>query len=273
MKFVEESVELIHEYNIAKKIELCGRVCYKSEDKITDSSSDQFIKKIIKSGHESVLEHGHIAINQCRIIDNYLFSNNEYTIGNVRAWRNYFKKVHRSSFINLFKEKYPLFFEDIPATKSTAIIDNLFDDKLNNKELTPYSFRIITDRAIANEIVRHRVFSFSQESTRYINYNKKEIEFILPPEYKKDDDYSTPFNLIIDHCIKSEQNYNYLIERGIKPQFARNILPLCLKTELIMSGYKFQWDDFFKLRCSEAAHPQIRRLANEIKNRITKDTL
>lgn len=123
------------------------------------------------------------------------------------------------------------------------------------------SVKFIVDRSIANEIVRHRVASYAQESTRYVNYSKdkfgNEITFIAPPAKK--------LNIIQIFCIREtlkviEKAYFKLLKEGSTPEIARNILPLCTKTELVMTTNLREWRHFFKLRIAKTAHPQMREI-------------
>lgn len=137
-------------------------------------------------------------------------------------------------------------------------------------EFVDVTVRFITDRAIANEIVRHRIASYAQSSTRYINYKKKDMEFIEPYWAKHMNTYD-PLGFE-SMCKQAEENYIELIEQGRSPQEARDILPLCLKTELIMKTNLRSWKNFFEQRTSPAAHPEMRRitipLLKEFQNRI-----
>lgn len=180
--------------DVLPRIERIGRVCYKSEDKITPESSRNFVSMIIERGHESVLEH--------------------YSM----------------------------------------------------------SVRFICDRGISHELVRHRIASFSQESTRYVNYNKKGCTFIIPPwlnipegDYLREQDiHLTPpsqgARVWIRNRFEDEQRYNAFIEMGWKPEMARGELPTCVKTELVMTANFREWRHFMKIRTSRAAHPQMREL-------------
>lgn len=130
----------------------------------------------------------------------------------------------------------------------------------------------ISDRGVSHEFVRHRVFSFAQESTRYCNYSKdkfdNEITFIIPNWYSK-----TSFNKhggVEKYLQECENLYFSLLDQGRYPQEARCILPNMLKTELIMTGFESDWEHFFELRCSKAAHPDAQKLANELKELIYK---
>mgnify|MGYP001570456182 CR=1 FL=1 len=143
--------------------------------------------------------------------------------------------------------------------------------------------RIITDRGVTHEIVRHRIASYSQESTRYCNYSKAQfgnhITVILPVwfydvpedyhqrelktllEQTPEDDKVNPYVLWRESCEASEYYYFSLLNSGQSPQQARSVLPNSLKTEIVMTCNVREWRHFFNLRCSKAAHPQMRELA------------
>ena len=173
----------INREEILKHLERCGRTCYKSEDKITEDSAAQFVRAIVKSGHESVLEHQSITV------------------------------------------------------------------------------RFICDRGVSHELVRHRLASYSQESTRYCNYKDKDIEFIIPLEIYYNDEVYKEWHYM---CERAEISYKWMLERGVKPQTARAVLPTCLKTEVVMTANLREWRHFFKLRAFGKAgkpHPDMRVLA------------
>lgn len=125
------------------------------------------------------------------------------------------------------------------------------------------SFRIITDRGITHEIVRHRLASFAQESTRYCNYSADKFDnqcsFIEPPNLS-DEQRSIWENA----CSEAEKFYFAMLSAGSSPQMARSVLPTCLKTELVMMANFREWRHFIQLRGSKAAHPQIRPVAHAI---------
>lgn len=188
MKIIEPSFEILNVKskedgdNLLKIIELAGRTCYKSEDKITADSSKIFAQNILKSGHESVIEHVNISV------------------------------------------------------------------------------RIICDRGVSHEIVRHRMASYSQESTRYCNYCKdkfnNEISVIRPPAMEAHQ--ATAWFLAMEYAEKA---YFEMIKWGASAQIARSVLPNSLKTELVMTANPRSWRNFFRLRTSIKAHPQIREIA------------
>jgi len=141
--------------------------------------------------------------------------------------------------------------------------------------------RIITNRGVTHEIVRHRLASYSQESTRYCNYGGDDLVFILPVWM---DNYALPLDQSINadalfiegpshleapdaflySLYQAELSYKYLLQEGWQPQCAREVLPNALKTELVMTANIREWRHFFSLRCSKAAHPQMRDLAKSM---------
>ncbi len=136
-----------------------------------------------------------------------------------------------------------------------------------------FTIKFIVDRAIANEIVRHRLASYCQESTRYCAYNKdafgKQITIIRPESLEVG---SEAYKLWEETCQVAEKNYFAMLDLGINQQIARDILPLSLKTEIIMTANIREWRHFFRLRTSPFAHPQMRQitipLLNDLKTRI-----
>lgn len=186
MKISKQEVELLNclSYeDMLKNIEIAGRTCYKSESEFTKESGENFVKKLIKLGHESVLEHGSL------------------------------------------------------------------------------TFKIKTNRNITHELVRHRIASYSQESTRYVKYD--DIEFI--PE----DHFKTTY--ADDMLTRAEDAYTYLIDYGFKPEEARDILPGCVATTIIVTMNMRELRHFLKLRLDKAAHPQMRELAGMIKEIIKEN--
>lgn len=135
------------------------------------------------------------------------------------------------------------------------------------------TFQIVCDRGVSHEIVRHRLASYSQESTRYCNYSSgkfgNELTFIEPCFWSKD---SREYDLWRRAMEAAEQSYLRLIECGASPQEARSVLPNSLKTELYMTANLREWRHFLKLRTSTAAHPQMREVALQIKD-ILKNKL
>lgn len=192
MRIINPSVSLEQDFNpdeVMKHIERAGRVCYKSESKISDDSAEIFIRNILKRGHESVIEH------------------------------------------------------------------------------VSLTFKIVCDRGVTHEIVRHRIASFSQESTRYCNYSQdkfgRELTFIKPCYWEEGDER---YKIWEGTMNQIEREYFNMIEKGALPQEARSILPNSLKTEIYVTMNLREWRHFLKLRTSKAAHPQMRQIALMIYN-------
>ena len=279
MKLIESSVQIIEEKDPYKMIELAGRTCYKSEDKITEDSAKEFVDRMIKLGHGAMLEHGtiYLEIENYTDIDELKYKGNPYS----RAV---------AVFPNLL----------YVTTNLRVIVENGWEEDLkwqceptehHEKRITA---KFICDRGVSHEFVRHRVFSFAQESTRYCDYSKdkfgNDITYIIPswldlPEgkysnwdndwcdvselkllYPEVDNLSDPANCFLQSIKNAEYYYFMLINRGWKPQQARQVLPNATKTELVMTGFESDWEHFFELRCSGAAHPDAKKLADELKS-------
>ncbi len=186
MKIIEPYFEILHmadEDEIYRHLELAARTCYKSEDKITQGSAAQFLQRLVKSGHKSVIEHVSISV------------------------------------------------------------------------------RIVCDRGVMAELTRHRLASFSIESTRYANYSKdkfgSEITVIRPFFWQNDSPQYNAWKMAMEAC---EKTYLELIESGAKAQEARSVLPNSLKTDIIITANIREWLHIFNLRCSKASHPQMREI-------------
>ena len=130
--------------------------------------------------------------------------------------------------------------------------------------------RVICDRGVSHEIVRHRIASYSQESTRYCNYSDdkfgNEITVVMPCFFNDDECYG--YKVWYDACQFAEDAYFELLRHGVSPQEARSVLPNSLKTEMFITMNLREWRHFFRLRCSHAAHPQMRQIANMILNQF-----
>lgn len=292
MKLIESSVQIIEEKDPYKMIELAGRTCYKSEDKITENSAKEFVDRMIKLGHGAMLEHGTIYLRIRETVN-----------GNIPPamlyWRHltnntYSKVIYKIEADHPYEGNYGVLY--ITTNLRVLVENNRLDDLQYQVEPTEYhekriTARFICDRGVSHEFVRHRVFSFAQESQRYCNYNKdkfnNELTFIKPTwlniptgDYTYwDGDWCDIDNMkiqlpsdngIADNflwCLNNAgMQYRLLINKGLKPQEARAILPNATKTELVMTGFESDWEHFFELRCSGAAHPDARKLADELKS-------
>lgn len=258
---------------VYKQIERVGRVCYKSEDKITEDSAKSFVDRMIKSGHGAMLEHGTIYLKAegTDLLYNELM--NKYR-------QNPYSKVG----FTLAEDKVLTYI----TTNLRVLVENGWMDDLKYIcEPTEYhekrvTVRFVCDRGVSHEFVRHRVMSFAQESTRYCNYSKdkfnNELTFIQPcwlddERLKLYGPYHTvirdksPESIFIASLNNAEKDYIDLIDLGWKPQEARAVLPNALKTELIVTGFVSDWNHFFDLRArgiTGAPHPQAKELAEPL---------
>lgn len=196
MKIVKPSFEIMTPLDggaVLRHIECCGRVCYKSEDKITDGSAEKFVSQILQRGHETVLEH---------------FS---------------------------------------------------------------FSVHFVCDRGISHEIVRHRLASYCQESTRYCNYSLGKFDgeiTVVEPFYLTRGTEGWQYWKVA--CQIAEKSYFHLLDWGCSPQEARAVLPNSLKTEVVMTANIREWRHFLQLRTSLAAHPQMREIATPLLRELQK---
>lgn len=287
MKLIKPSFEIREQPSglegVYKQIEGAGRVCYKSEDKITEDSAKSFVDRMIKSGHGAMLEHGTVYLynpGDKQMLDMIKrYSENPYSrlkvvkadstgaiIGPVWITTNYRVIVENNW------EKDLIYYSPNPVP-------------LHPKRITVH---FVCDRGVSHEFVRHRVMSFAQESTRYCNYSKdkfgNECTFIYPNWFNKyfEDNYSnlnirdwqTGLDIAcaetnwIYAMLYAEKAYFSSISNGMKPQQARTVLPNSLKTELVMTGFVSDWKHFFKLRVERLAkgkpHPQASELATPL---------
>lgn len=278
MKLIESSV-IIKEQEpgingLYKHIEWAGRHCYKSLDKITEDSAKEFVDRMIKLGHWAMLEHGTVYLKIRNTIPVEGMTKEKWhiemgdLIAKTRAYEN--NPYTRISYDDNKAFVY------ITTNLRVLVENGWLDDLQYQCEPTEHHEKRITakficDRGVSHEFVRHRVFSFAQESTRYCNYCSNrfggEITFIKPSWWSKlGTTHKQDFELFMEHC---ESEYLEFIEQGWKPQEARQVLPNALKTELIMTGFESDWEHFFELRCSHKAHPDAKKLADELRELLT----
>ena len=267
MKLINSKVEILEPTgytidDIYKQIEIAGRTCYKSEDKITPTSAKEFVDRMIKSGHGAMLEHGTVYLDVPNSAGNYnlvpFFASNPYSKVVIKPLNDRVHNYITTNFrviVENFAEEY------IPDVLQYICEPTEFHEKR-------ISVRWTCDRVTGESFLRHRVFSFARESTRYCNYSKDkfghEITYIQPCwEMQKDEE-----ELFLLQLEQAQNAYNALISSGWRPQQARAILPNALKTELVMTGFESDWKHFFELRCDTAAHPDARKLALELYNKL-----
>ena len=286
MRLIKPSFEIWEQESglegVYKQIERAGRVCYKSEDKIAEGTAKAFVDRMIASGHGAMLEHGTVYLE----IPDYGVSRLKF--------EKYMRNPYSTSISSNVDSSYI-------TTNLRVLVENGWLNDLEYQcEPTEYHEKRITvkfvcDRGVSHEFVRHRVFSFAQESTRYCNYSKGKFGYQLTciiPSWSGLEEGSYSLEdveekydkcLIIDRCKNAEEasfvralchaerEYFDLLELNWKAQQARDVLPNSLKTELVMTGTIKQWEGFFKLRDAGSAHPQAYELAHplheEFKNR------
>lgn len=261
--------ELIN--SVYRQIEMAGRTCYKSEDKITETSAKEFVDKMVKSGHGAMLEHGTVYL---RIPD--VSSDGQWVYPAKGKYLGNKYSVTKSRLEGVAQNPYSVFY--VTTNYRVLVENNWLDDLQYICEPTEFHEKRVTvkfmcDRGVSHEFVRHRVFSFAQESTRYCNYSKdkfgKECTFIEPCWFKEDTYYATR-KMYESTLTYAEKMYFSLLDMNWKPQQARAVLPNSLKTELIMTGTLTQWEGFFKLRDAGSAHPQAYELAHPLHEEFIK---
>ena len=274
MKLIKPHYEIIEQEpglsGIYKAIEQAGRTCYKSEDKITDTSAKEFVDRMIKSGHLAMLEFGTVYLKmpitgllvQAESHNYHVYDLNKYS---------------KSRSVITYGGAYISIYESYITTNYRVIVENGWLDDLRYlcDEPTEYHekricVRFTTDRGVSHELVRHRVFSFAQESTRYCNYSKdkfdNELTFIVP-SWVNEDDKPTSYDFM-NSLKQCECGYLNMLSGGYTPQQARQVLPNALKTEINMCGFTSDWNHFFNLRDNPHAHPDMQALTKPLHKEI-----
>lgn len=257
MKLIKPSVELLEQsggvQGIFDMIELCGKTSYKSPVK-GGEVAEEFVSARVNEGHYAVLEFGTV----------YLKYPKEEHI--VKYDENPYSRIH------LMDDG------DFAVTTNLRVLvergwtlDLQYICEPTEYHAKRYTARIITDRGVTHELVRHRTMSFCQESTRYCNYSTdkfdNELTFIEPTWFK-----DSPIDVKADFCTflnTCEAYYNGFIKDGYTPQQARQVLPNATKTEICVCGFEDAWEHFFRLRTSFLAetgkpHPDMSYIADTL---------
>ena len=296
MKLIESKVEYLPQgkgmNGIYKQIEMCGRTCYKSEDKITDTSAEKFVTRMISSNHTAMLEHGTVYL---KVPGQGLYNQIQ-----DHTYRDYVRNPYSKAKTKMLFEKE----EDVIGLSYSFVTSNLrvlqenywLNDLQYLCEPTEfhkkrYTFKFTCSRAIANELVRHRVFSFAQESQRYCNYGRdkfgNEVTFIAPhwlPELAgksiktmvedieardaiRDNQRTTSASWFTSALIDAERCYFEMLNGKSSPQQARDVLPNATKTELCMTGFTSDWKRLLDLRLFQktgVVHPDMLDLMKKL---------
>ena len=279
MKLIKPSFEILEQLpgleGVYKQIELAGRTCYRSTDKITEDSAKEFVDRMIKSGHGAMLEHGTVYLKY----ESELVRGIQECDTKFHKYKNNKFSVYNTSRIE--KRNNTIIGGYVTTNLRVLVENNWLNDLQYICEPTEYhekrhTVKFICDRGILAEFTRHRSMSFAAESTRYCNYSKdkfnNEITFVFPiwmdeellnsyGSYHTVARSNTPESIFIAGLNNAEKDYLSLINMGWKAQEARSVLPNALKTELVMTGFESDWKHFFELRCPGSAHPQARELA------------
>lgn len=293
MKLIESKAELILQQEglegVYKQIEFCGRTCYKSEDKIKEGSAKGFVDRMINSKHTAMLEQGTVYLK----LPYNLFHRICHPGLCSKYLKNPYTKVNKMYELHRMGDVLPdrLIPYLAVTTNYRVIVENGWLDDLQyiceptRYHEKRYTFKFTTDRGVSHELVRHRVFSYAQESTRYCNYSKDkfggEISYIIPSWFTEANMQQRESFMQI---IKATEDYYMALlgqwddrkpdarfKTGFKgnpltPQQARQILPNALKTEICMTGFASDWRFFFDLRYfgeTGKPHPDMANLASK----------
>ncbi len=286
-----EILEDLDRQSLAVRIEGCGRICYKSEDKITPESAEPFIRSIIKHGHNSVTEMAvltlrifydteSIASQFFHLMPKFLHidkvDKKELLVtGSVRAFRELYQGNPSVKMVKAIAEflaaRHPLFYEDLLPARGLMKQEGVKIEKVGLEEVDAFpadllakhrhvAVLFVVNRAITHEIVRHRPVSYLQESQRYCRYSQdkfgNEVTFIKPMFFKQG---SEEYLLWERAMLETEKIYLKLLETS-SPQAARTVLPNSCKTELITFANLLEWLHIFKLRTSKGAEPSMREV-------------
>jgi thymidylate synthase (FAD) len=303
MKIIEPYFEIqddLDRSSLAVRLEACGRICYKSEDLITEDSAVPFVTKIAKHGHNSVLETAVVTLSlRCGndLVTEFFACQPKYLIvdrtedgllvtGSIRSFRELYGSFPGNQIIagmvSLLAAREPFLFEGVydassvvakdPALEITKMslsqVDKLPDDLLLRHRYVGVKFFV--NRAVTHELVRHRPCSFLQESQRYCRYSQDkfdgQVTFIKPMFYEEG---SEEYELWKEAMEYTEKKYLKLLETS-SPQAARTVLPNSCKTEIIVYCNLVEWQHIFKLRTSQAAEPSMREIIVPLAEELSK---
>ncbi len=294
MKVISPSFEILTELDkgpMASRIEICGRVCYKSEEKITVDSAGPFIRNILKKKHNSVTEMAVLTIKVVVDQQSYLVNffevvpryfaidiidrNTLLMTGSVRAFRELFMANPTVKLVKgitaYLGGRYPLFYDDLKPKSGWMLQIGIRVEKISLAEVEKLpvdllekhrniAVKFITNRAVTHEIVRHRPCSFLQESQRYCRYDKNqfgnEVTFIKPMFFEE----GTPEYTIWEKAMRATESMYFELLKTASPQAARTVLPNSCKTEIVVYASLQEWKHIFILRTSSSAEPSMREL-------------
>jgi len=305
MRIIEPSFAILDELDhqsLPVRIEYCGRICYKSENRIDNGSAIPFVKKMAENGHNSVLEMGVVTlIITCATpdaIQEFYFLQPKFLqidrletcklliTGSIRAFREMLlfhpENGISQAIADFLSSRHPYFFETLPLKPSGIAAGTIIVNKVPLQEVEQLSLpmrvkhrylavKFIVNRAVTHELVRHRPCTFLQESQRYCRYSAdkfgNEVTFIKPVFFAEDSD---EFDVWKQSMEAMEAQYFRLLATS-SPQAARTVLPNSCKTEIIVYANLLEWRHILTLRTSPAAEPSMREvmipLAQELHHR------
>lgn len=234
--------------DVLRHIERCARVSYRSGSRMTGVTAPAFVQSLIRNGHHAALEHGTV----------YLIGDAE--LADIVRWNRFAKAVFVEGRTYITVDCRNKMYMDKEHPELRSMYDECVPTVFHEKRLT---VAFVLSRAIANEFVRHRAFSFMQESTRWVNFSKErfghEVTFVMPEE-------GSWSPVMLESFKQAEKAYFELIDNGVKPQRARDVLPLATKTVLVMTGFRDAWRSFFALRTAKNAHPDAQAIARGLRD-------
>lgn len=285
MKLIKQSFEILEQKDFSLKgikqfIERCGRVCYKSEDRITDDSYEKFVDMLEKRDHARPLEFGtvHLKMKSSNFQGFMQALYAEGIFNDVWIKSNYKEEVIYTT------TNYRYYLNMV---KYIPFIKNYFTEEDNEYYPKRYTVHMILSRGVMDEFRTHVTLSHLAESTRYCAYNKdkfnNEVTFIIPNwvdsikegTYTKDHEFPPMWGY--DNWMDSEwfyamcraeETYLTMVREYLVPQQAREVLPLSVKSELISCGFGSAWDNFFYRRCAKDAHPMAREIAIPLQDKF-----
>lgn len=275
--------------SLVVRLEACGRICYKSEEKISSDSAMPFVKKIAAHGHNSVMEMAVVTLGvQCTdeqltellaIEPKYLFLDKHgselLVTGSIRTFRELYGRAAGvplvAAMVAFQAEKHPYLFEGVWSSDDASADPSIGIRKLKLEEVEKLPAELLlrhryvgvmftTNRAVTHEIVRHRPCSYLQESQRYCRYSHdkfgNQVTFIKPMFYEEG---TEEYSLWQQAMEETEKIYLKLLETST-PQAARTVLPNSCKTEIIVYCNLEEWKHIFRLRTTKAAEPSMREI-------------
>jgi thymidylate synthase (FAD) len=275
--------------SLAVRLEACGRICYKSEEKITVDSALPFVQKIAEHGHNSVMEMAVVTLRLCCTADHIadffqcqpkfliidMVENGLLVTGSIRAFRELSSSFSRvevvRAMVDFLGSRHPYLFENVWKPLPSSGISDIAVEKIPLPEVEHFAdalllrhrylgVKFIVNRAVTHEIVRHRPCSFLQESQRYCRYSQdkfgNQVTFIRPMFFPPD---SPEYKLWQEAMEETEALYLQLLETST-PQAARTVLPNSCKTEIIVYCNLAEWLHIFRLRTTPAAEPSMREV-------------